>query len=462
MASLTKESRDALPADDFAVPGKRALPIHDATHVRLAHSMVDRASGLTDAERTEAKRRIQERAKSLGIDTAEWNRLKAMRLDCMAVELPQVDDHPNRMPFKGVLTKIGEASNGSPHGAGGKLVTLSRKAADAALASLIGMAVDFTPDFDGHDPTRKIAVILGATVENDDLCIEGIIYAADFPTEAQFIKDNKDKLGFSFEAQQIYVESLETDPMVITSCVFTGAAVLFKDKAAFMTTSLAASRAAGDLKMTNEELEAILAKALAPITAELTTLKASQAELGTKIEAGKELHAKIAPFAEKLRACASGMSAAGVGVHSTRGHVAILNRMADGMEAEAMTGSMPHIFRDHDYYGGTNYAATEQRTDPANAEPSAAEKALTEQVKALGTQLADLKAAKVDASPAPERKTISPQITTLLAKAGYKPDDNGKVSVAALDASLSASTLSPRERMEIKANLNRAGLLEAA
>ena len=214
--------------------------------------------------------------------------------------------------------------------------------------------------------------------------------------------------------------------------------------------------------MTNEELEAILAKALAPITAELTTLKASQAELGTKIEAGKELHAKISPFAEKLRACASGMSAAGVGVHSTRGHVAILNRMADGMEAEAMTGSMPHIFRDHDYYGGTNYAATEQRTDPANAEPSAAEKALTEQVKALGTQLADLKAAKVDASPAPERKTISPQITTLLAKAGYKPDDNGKVSVSALDASLSASTLSPRERMEIKANLNRAGLLEAA
>lgn len=47
------------------------------------------------------------------------------------------------------------------------------------------------------------------------------------------------KLGFSFEAQQIAVESLNADPLVITDCVFTGAAFLMKDTAAYRTTALA-------------------------------------------------------------------------------------------------------------------------------------------------------------------------------------------------------------------------------
>jgi hypothetical protein len=183
-----------------------------------------------------------------------------------------------------------------------------RSAAEAALPSLLGMAVDITPEFDGHDAQAKIGVITGATIEGSDLRIEGFVYAADFPEEAAFIKANKNNLGFSFEAQDIRVESLDSDPLVITACVFTGAAILEKVKAAFTTTSLAASAAAGDdIQMTKEELQAVLAAALTPINDQITEIKAGQAMLETKIEAGKELHAKVSPHAEKLRACAGAL-----------------------------------------------------------------------------------------------------------------------------------------------------------
>jgi hypothetical protein len=467
--ALSKVERDALPDSDFAVPSKRALPIHDFRHVRLAWSQLSRTEGLSGDERKEARARILERAKTLGMDTSDWDTIKAMRfelasLSAMSLDMPDVADHPNKMPFSGILTRLDQPSDAAPHGSSGKRVMLTKACAEKALGSLLGMAVDFTPDFDGHDPVRKIGIFTAATIEGDALHVEGFIYAADFPEEAARIKTDKDKLGFSFEAQQIHVESLDTDPLVIVDCVFTGAAILLKDKAAYMTTSLAAS-AAGDIEMTKEELEAILAAALKPVTDEIATIKASQVELGSKIEAGKELHAKVAPFADKLRSCAAGMSAAGIGVHQTRGHVAILNRMADNMEAEAMGGSLPHIYRDHDYAGGSYYAGADTRVDaPAGGAvvtETAAEKALKAEVASLTTKFNDLQASRADTATQPERKTIPPQIASLLAKAGSAPGDDGKVSVAKLDEALSAANVDTRQRIAIKRGLERDGLLAA-
>ena len=73
-ARLDTKERDALPADMFAVPSKRQLPIRDADHVREAWDMVDRTADLTDAERAEARRRILARANALGINTAGWTK----------------------------------------------------------------------------------------------------------------------------------------------------------------------------------------------------------------------------------------------------------------------------------------------------------------------------------------------------------------------------------------------------
>ena len=72
-----------------------------------------------------------------------------MRLEAMAVKIPPVEGHPNRVPFEGVLTMVNTASDKAPAGARGHRVMLTRDAAEKALPSLLGMAVDYRPGWDG-------------------------------------------------------------------------------------------------------------------------------------------------------------------------------------------------------------------------------------------------------------------------------------------------------------------------
>ena len=64
-----------------------------------------------------------------------------LELRAMAIELPTVHGHPNRLPFEGCLTLVDIASDKAPSGARGHRVLLTRAAAEAALPSLLGMAV---------------------------------------------------------------------------------------------------------------------------------------------------------------------------------------------------------------------------------------------------------------------------------------------------------------------------------
>lgn len=68
-ARLTKDQRT-----NFALPSKEMFPMPDAKHVRLAWDMIDRAKGLSDAERGTARRNVLKRAKELGVDTSDWNK----------------------------------------------------------------------------------------------------------------------------------------------------------------------------------------------------------------------------------------------------------------------------------------------------------------------------------------------------------------------------------------------------
>jgi hypothetical protein len=70
--ALTAEERGKLPDSDFAVPGKRKLPIHDREHAELAWRLLDRTEGLTPEERAEAKRRILRRLKEFGVDVSAY------------------------------------------------------------------------------------------------------------------------------------------------------------------------------------------------------------------------------------------------------------------------------------------------------------------------------------------------------------------------------------------------------
>ena len=104
-----------------------------------------------------------------------------MRLEALAVALPEVAGHPNRVPFEGVLTLVDEPSNRPPSGARGHRVILTRAAALAALPSLMGMAVDYAPGWDGHDARRKCGIITQADVEGNRLRVSGYLFGKDFP-----------------------------------------------------------------------------------------------------------------------------------------------------------------------------------------------------------------------------------------------------------------------------------------
>jgi hypothetical protein len=167
-----------------------------------------------------------------------WWREMAMRLEAMAVTIPHVAGHPNRVPFEGVLTLVNSASDKSPAGARGHRVILTREAAESALPSLLGMAVDYRPGWDGHDARRKIGLLTEANLVGQRLMVRGYLYARDFPDVAAEISASKtNALGMSYELADVRAEDMRAEVWKLTRVTFTGAAILLRDKAAYRATS---------------------------------------------------------------------------------------------------------------------------------------------------------------------------------------------------------------------------------
>jgi hypothetical protein len=117
--------------------------------------------------------------------------MQMIELESMALVMPEVKGHPNRVDFGGVLTVIDVPSERAPHGAKGRRVLLTRSAAEKAVPSLIGMALDYVPSFDGHDARRKVGVITRAEIVGRNLEVGGYLYGKDFPE----IVDEVEKFG---------------------------------------------------------------------------------------------------------------------------------------------------------------------------------------------------------------------------------------------------------------------------
>jgi hypothetical protein len=159
-------------------------------------------------------------------------------MEAMAVKIPHVDNHPNRVPFEGVLTVVNAASDKAPAGARGHRVMLTREAAEKALPSLLGMAVDYRPGWDGHDARRKIGLVTEANVIGPRLVVRGYLYARDFPEVTRAIEAHApEKLGMSYELADARVEDMRAEIWKLTRVTFTGAAILLRDKAAYQATS---------------------------------------------------------------------------------------------------------------------------------------------------------------------------------------------------------------------------------
>ena len=117
-----------------------------------------------------------------------------------------VEGHPNRTDFRGVLTLVDVPSQGSPQGAQGHRVVLTRAVAERALPSLIGMALDYTPSFDRHDMRCKVGVITQAEMVGRNLEIGGYLFAKDFPEMVREIGKREERRFINWPGQQICAE----------------------------------------------------------------------------------------------------------------------------------------------------------------------------------------------------------------------------------------------------------------
>ena len=161
-------------------------------------------------------------------------------LRAMAVEFPEVKGHPNRLPFEGCLTLVDVASDRAPSGARGHRVVLTRAAAQAAIPSLLGMAVDYKAGWDGHDARQKCGIITSAHLDGQKLVVAGFLFARDFPElEKKVCLNASDApaMGMSYELANAHVQDMCAKVWTLTKATFTGAAILLRDKAAYRGTS---------------------------------------------------------------------------------------------------------------------------------------------------------------------------------------------------------------------------------
>lgn len=158
----------------------------------------------------------------------------------MQVEFPEVSQHPNRLPFEGCLTLVDEPSDKAPSGARGHRVLLTREAAERAMPSLLGMAVDYKAGWDGHDARQKCGIITAAHLEGKRLMVSGFVFARDFPEMEErlsSITTTQAEMGMSFELADAHVADMKASVWTLTRATFTGAAILLRDKAAYRNTS---------------------------------------------------------------------------------------------------------------------------------------------------------------------------------------------------------------------------------
>lgn len=165
-----------------------------------------------------------------------------LSLEALAIDMPvMAEDHPNRAPFTGVLTRLDEASTRPPNGSDGHRVLITSDVAHKAIPSLLGMGIDIASNFRDHNKKLKVGVLTGGSVKGKDLVVEGHIFSKDFPDEYKYIKSHKNQLGMSYEIADVQVIDTAAPVWELSSFIFTGAAILEKRAAAYQDTSIAAS-----------------------------------------------------------------------------------------------------------------------------------------------------------------------------------------------------------------------------
>ncbi len=382
-------------------------------------------------------------------------------LDSMALDLPSAS-HPNRAPFRGVLTLLDAPSDRPPAGARGHRVVLTRAAAEAALPSLLGMGLGYRPSLDGHDARRKVGVITSAEIvsvasgvpvetqlaaspgfrsgrveqgfspaerlgkrtgalapEACAIAISGYLFARDFPEVVRELRAGAGTLGLSYEIADARVADLRAAVWVLTEVTFTGAAILRRSKAAYENTSIELITAASSSR--NLRGAAALGRGFAdhedapPFPGENMNQQTFQQLIATT---------------ERLAAAAEALSAAAGRLEQHQDEL--------GERQQSLNAQVERIVATVEEGEAVSRRVLEQRIadlEHANAE--------------LQTQ-----AGRLAASAA--RKTLPPLVSSLLAKHGVEAD--AAIDPATLDKTL--ASLSLEQRIAVKSQMARAGIIE--
>ena len=174
--------------------------------------------------------------------------IERLTLQALSMTLPVLQDrHPNKAPFRGVLTRVDEPSTRPPTNAKGHRVFLPRAVAEAALPSLQGMPVDCTALMRQHDKQQIVGIIDEGHLEGNDLVVDGYLLEVNQPELVATIREQQATLGMSYEMDEVGVDDLDATIWTLNHCMFTGAAILAKNAAAYQHTAIAAEAEEGAL-----------------------------------------------------------------------------------------------------------------------------------------------------------------------------------------------------------------------
>jgi hypothetical protein len=284
-----KESMCHLPHHSISSDGVLKLNINGLHAAASRFNQLSVSSELKD----KAKAHLRKHYNAIGEEIPDVLKASKVSLSLSDVTVTQAPQHPNKMLWTGIVTRVGSPSTAAPCGTGGKLLVLSPEAAKKACGSMVNMPLNCEwPDDDiwcgacpemamtGHDTGNIIGTITEANVVNDALVCSGVIWKQNFPDVAFMINNAVDALGFSIEAD-INASTESEDTVTATDITFTGLATLWKKCAAWESTEfqqLVASRKneeKDDVTMNEEQMKALLDAMLANVKTELATVQAS-------------------------------------------------------------------------------------------------------------------------------------------------------------------------------------------
>lgn len=226
--------------------------------------------------------------------------LTRLTLDALSVTLPMVTEpHPNKAPFRGILTQVDQPSTRPPHGAEGHRVLIPRAVAEAALPSLHGMPIDCAIALKEHEKTNIVGIIEQGHIEGNDLVVEGYLLEKNQPDDVAEIRRQQARLGMSYEVAEVGVEDMHAPIWTLNHLIFTGAAILLKDKAAYQHTAIKAQAEEATLMA---EFGDIVLKELRTLRRGVSDLAAARQDDEDEAAARKDEDAATAAEAEAEQA----------------------------------------------------------------------------------------------------------------------------------------------------------------